>query len=176
MEKAAKERLIVDPESGSVVGTLGEGDRVIHRREALSSVSDTIDWKMEEFLKGGTRELASWMNDLNKNERCFLFSVMPYVGYTDCCLKKKNGDCLGSEELVQITGLRRATLYETIDSLIKKDILYRGKNSRERQYFVNPWFFVRGSRVNKVLQTMFKNYRIRVLGGLPFKDFAGFSR
>jgi len=65
--------------------------------------------------------------------------------------------------------MSRGLLYETIKSLAKKDIIYRGKNSKNRQYFVNPWLFCKGNRINKVLKTMFKNYRIKILGGKQWK-------
>jgi len=32
------------------------------------------------------------------------------------------------------------------------------------QYFINPWIGSRGSKLNKVLRTMFKNYYIRTIG------------
>jgi hypothetical protein len=72
--------------------------------------------------------------------------------------------------LVEITGLSRGAVYDAINSLIRKDIIYKGRNSKNRQYFVNPWLFCKGNRINKVLKTMFKNYRIRVLGGVKWKD------
>lgn len=34
----------------------------------------------------------------------------------------------------------------------------------------HQWLFCKGNRINKVLKTMFKNYRIRVLGGVKWKD------
>ena len=55
-------------------------------------------------------------------------------------------------------------LSKVIRSLIDKDILYKGKNSKNVQYFVNPWLFCKGNRINKVLKTMFENYKIRTYG------------
>ena len=81
-----------------------------------------------------------------------------------------NGEDIGSEDLVAITGLSRSVVYQTINSLVNKDILYKGRNSVNRQYFANPWLFCKGNRVNKVLKTMFKNYRIRVLNNKRWKD------
>jgi hypothetical protein len=54
-----------------------------------------------------------------------------------------------------------------------KDIICRNKNSKERQYFVNPWLFCKGNRINKVLQTMFRNYGVRVCGGIKWKHIKG---
>jgi hypothetical protein len=57
--------------------------------------------------------------------------------------------------------------------LLKKDIIYRGKNSENNQWFVNPWLFSRGSTINKVLKTMFQNYHIRTKG-CRWKDLGDF--
>ena len=92
------------------------------------------------------------------------------MGYEDCCLKYPNGKDITTDNLADITGLSRSVIYSTIASLMKKDILYKGKNSNNRQYFINPWLFCKGNRINKVLKTMFKNYRVRVCGGVKWQD------
>ena len=58
-----------------------------------------------------------------------------------------------------------------INGLIEKDILYKGRNSRNVQYFANPWLFCKGNRINKVLKTMFKNYEIRTMDKTKWKDW-----
>ena len=107
----------------------------------------------------------------------FLFSIAPYVSFEDNHLQigrgKKAVD-IGTEDLINITGMSRSTLYETINLLASKDIIYRGINSRNRQYFVNPWLFCKGNMINKVLKTMFKNYKVRSKGNIPWKDLEGF--
>jgi hypothetical protein len=64
---------------------------------------------------------------------------VPYISYDDCHLQYKNGIDIGTEDLVRITKMARGGVYEVINSLVKKDILYKGKNSKNRQYFVNPY-------------------------------------
>lgn len=111
------------------------------------------------------------MKDLDVYEKAFLFSIAPYVGYEDCCLKyPSNGIELKFETLVDISGISRSKLSTVIASLVGKDILYKGKNSKTTQYFVNPWLFCKGNRINKVLKTMFKNYQIQVKDGTRWKD------
>ena len=105
------------------------------------------------------------MNDLSQAEKAFLFSILPYISYEDCHLQYGNGIDIGTEDLIDITKLSRPLVYQTVKSLISKDILYKGRNSKNRQYFVNPWLFCKGNRINKVLKTMFKNYHIRSMGG-----------
>jgi predicted HTH transcriptional regulator len=148
---------------------LNEGDRIL-RSKSQEYLQNTQEWKIEHFYKGHTSEIRKIMKELSANEKAFLFSIATYIGYEDCCLKYDNGENITSEDLIQITNLGRTTVFDVISSLIKKDILYKGRNSKNRQYFINPWLFCKGNRINKVLKTMFQNYRIRILEGKRWKD------
>jgi hypothetical protein len=171
---------IIFKDTGEIKTEMYEGDRLVrgssvdaYRRKLIEQkkkVSDTMEWNLEGFMKMYTKEIQLWMNDLSSTEKVFLFSIGWCISYDDCHLQYANGIDIGSEDLVKITGLSRPVVYQTIASLIKKDILYKGRNSKNRQYFVNPWIFCKGNRISKVLKTMFKNYRIRVLNGVKWKD------
>jgi len=166
-----KAALIVSTETGEVTNEIHAGDRVrITRQESLEYLSQFKEWKLEHFYKGHIDEIKKLMKELSANEKAFLFAVALYVGYEDCCLKYSNGKDITTDDLIELTGLGRSTTFRTIASLVDKDILYRGRNSKNRQFFVNPWLFCKGNRINKVLKTMFKNYRIRVLGGTQWKN------
>lgn len=154
-----------------------EGDRIIRKAsiDAYSRIKEKNkqyqEWKMEHFFKGNTEELCKIMKSLDIYEKAFLFSIAPYIGYEDCCLKHpSNGIELKFDSLVEISGISKGKLSTVIASLVEKDILYKGKNSKNIQYFVNPWLFCKGNRINKVLKTMFKNYEIQVLESTKWKD------
>ena len=125
---------------------------------------------MEHFYKGNIDEIRKTMQNLNVYEKAFLYSIVPYISYEDCCLKYDNGNELKFETLVDISGISKGKLSAVINSLVEKDIVYKGKNSNTTQYFVNPWLFCKGSRINKVLKTMFKNYEIQTKDGVKWKD------
>ena len=147
-----RSRIVLDTETGAIVGELDKGDRVLkynsieayRRMQESKYIKDRQDkcqdWIIDYFYKGNIAEIRAIMKELDTYEKAFLYSIAPFVSYEDCCLK------------------------ETIKSLIDKYILYKGKNSKNTQYFVNPWLFCKGNRINKVLKTMFKNYKIRTLG------------
>lgn len=123
-----------------------------------------ISWDLKHYAKTNTDELRLLLPKLSKNEKIVILSILPYVGYDDCILKYSNGKELNVESISKISGLSISTVEDVVESLRHKDILYKGKNSRNVQYFVNPWICSRGNRINKVLKTMFKNYKIRTLG------------
>lgn len=158
---------IVDT-NGECISELFEGDRIV-RKKSVDYLQTTYEWKIEHFYKGHIEEIRKVLFDLSMPEKAFLFSVATYVGYEDCCLKYDNGKELAFSDIIEITGMSKGQVSATINSLIKKDILYKGKNSQQRQYFVNPWLFCKGNRINKVLATMFSNYRIRILDNKQWK-------
>ncbi len=164
----AKKATIVSLD-GEIIGEINEGDKIL-RKEASEYLEKTDAWKIENFYMGNIDELQKWMDDLNTMEKAFLFSIVPYISYEDCCLKYANKSELGTEDLVKVSKLSRGKAYEVINSLKKKDILYKGENSKSRQYFINPWLFCKGQRLNKVLKTMFKNYKIRILDNRKWSD------
>lgn len=127
-------------------------------------------WTMDSFYKGNIQEIRKTMDKLDLYEKAFLYSIATYVGYDDCCLKYDNGNELTMDKMTEISGISKRKLQDVVQGLIDKDILYKGKNSKTFQYFVNPWLFCKGNRINKVLRTMFKNYKIQVKNGTKWKD------
>lgn len=168
--------ILINPETGEKLLEVYEGDRILRNetieanREKQKREKDIIPWDAQPFYKGFIQELKAIIPKLNMPEKVFLFSIMPYISYEDCCIKDRKGNDIGTEELKEICGISRSLVYETINTLIEKDIIYRGKNSKNRQYFVNPWLFCKGKQINKVLQTMFKNYYINMYG-MTWKEY-----
>lgn len=158
---------------GEIVGSLNIGDRIV-RKKTIEYIKDRETWKIEHFYKGNISEIRKQLENLSTFEKAFLFSIATYVGYEDCCIKYDNGNTLGFNDIVNVTKMSREKTLNTINSLVKADILYKGRNSNGLQYFVNPWLFCKGTRIDKVLKTMFKNYRIAVMNGTKWGDLREF--
>lgn len=176
-------KAIIDLNTGTIEREIEFGDRLIRgksieaylkkqnkEKDKETQAKVCIDWRLPDFNFQNSPELKLVLPELSQNEKSFLLCISVYISYEDCHLQFTNGFDIGTEDLVKITGFSRSVVYELVESLIKKDIIYRGKNSVTRQYFVNPWLFHKGNRVNKVLKTMFKNYRIRTLDNKKWKD------
>lgn len=156
------EKAVVDIATGEVVQTALEGDTVrIIRRGTKAYLESQQKWDTESFFKGYVVELRKVLPSLAHSEKALLISIAPYVSYYDCHLQYSNGRDIGIRAIVDITGYSKKTVVKILASLVDKDILYRGKNSKNHQWFVNPWLVSRGSVVNPVLKAMFKNYYIR---------------
>jgi len=163
--------------NGNIVKPVYVGDRIQSgkslenfknkkmREVAAEKSGDKQEWNLEHFFKGHIPEIRELMKSLNVNQKAFLFSIATYVGYEDCCIKYDNGKCFDFDDLVLVSGLSRGTVSKVVNELRDADIIYKGFNSKGIQYFMNPWIYCKGIRINAVLKTMFKNYHVRVLGG-----------
>lgn len=168
----------IELQEGQRLEILEKGDRYIKKNSINSykKVKPIIEeaklkngemymsWNLEHYAKTNTDELKLLLPELESSEKVVLFSILPYVGYDDCLLKYSNGRELNIESIAKISGLSVATVKNVVANLKSKDVLYKGKNSRNVQYFINPWICARGSLLQKTLKSMFKNYYIRSLG------------
>lgn len=169
-----RNKVILDVDTGEF-SEIRAGDRIVRKSsiDAFKSKKDEVgfeEWEMKHFYKGNIDEIRSTMKLLDVYEKAFLYSIATYIGYEDCCLKYDNGNEIKAEALIDISGISKGKLYSVLASLAKKDIIYRGKNSKSAQIFVNPWLFCKGPRINKVLKTMFRNYKIQIKNGVMWQD------
>lgn len=152
-------RYVVD-ENGVIVGELGEGDRII-RAKSMEQFGDKERTIYKSFCVLNVEEYMLVMKELDKNSKLVLSQLVPYVQYTTCLLAFQSGKPITSGDMTTVTGLSRHTVENALNVLLSKDILYKGRNSREVQWYINPYIVHRGRLTSKVLQTMFRNYKPR---------------
>jgi hypothetical protein len=154
-----------------IVKELDPGDQVrIYRHKSRKYLENTQAWQPKHFFKGCTDELRKVMPDLLPYEKVLLFSVIPYIGYQDCCLKHDNGNTLSFDDIFKLSGISQGQCSKNLKSLIDKNIIYKEKDGSKLQYFINPWLFSKGNRIKKALNTMFKDYQIRSLESQKWGD------
>ena len=165
---------LVAKDSGEVIGEVNAGSKIISKN-SLNYLKDQremekLPTQINNFFKGNVDEIRLILEELDVFEKAMLFTMASYVGYDDCCLKYNNGKDVTSQQLIRMSKMSKNKGYEVMDKLRAKDIIYVGKNSRNYQYFANPWIFNKGTTMNKVLRRMFMNYRIRSLDNIQWKD------
>lgn len=164
-------RAIISTDTGEVLRELHDGDRII-RNTSLNYLNNSkkSDLKGRRFVRVDSSEGLKLLNELNAHERSVLFVLQYYVAYESGLIQFPNGNEIGFEDICMLTGYSREKTSTVLSSLIKKDIIYKGKNSRKVQYYMNPWVASKGVIVNPTLKEMFKNYRIRSKDCIPWKD------
>jgi len=165
---------LVGKSTGEIKGEVVAGSKIISKN-SLNYLKEQREFEklptqINNFFKGNVDEIKLILEELDVFEKAMLFTMASYVGYDDCCLKHNNGKDINSQQLIKMSKMSKNKGYDVIDMLHAKDILYIGKNSRNYQYFVNPWIFNKGVTMNKVLRRMFMNYHIRSLDNVQWKD------
>jgi hypothetical protein len=162
-------RLIVEEQTGEITNELDEGDRIL-RAKSIEKLRTTAKWDIGPFSKVNSEELNLLAPTLTASESCVILKLLPLVSYTSCLIQYPNGRDINFDSIVKRCGLCHKTTVSTVESLIAKDILYKGRNSKGNQYFMNPWIAYRGNTINKVLFDMFKNYKVLSRGGKAWKE------
>lgn len=166
------ERAVVNLETGQVIGNIRQGDRIV-RKESIDRLKKTTmssDIRSRHFVRVDEEEGKLLAQELSAYERAVLFQLQYYVSYESGLIRHANGREIGFADIVDMTGLSRKTVADAVEGLVKKDILYKGKNSKKTQYFLNPWIANKGVIGNPTLKDMFGNYRIRSKGNVRWKD------
>ena len=181
-----KEYIVIDKNgeireefSGKRVVGLEDGDRVIRRasveylkareegkiRYALRKASGYINCLSETFVKVNDFELECIVESLDVYEKAMLMTMLPYVRY-DCSVKKLNGSPIKMKELVKLSKMSQRKAYAVINTLVNKFIVRKIGDV----YYVNPWLFYRGNKIDKELKDMFGDYLVRCKDMTPWKE------
>lgn len=161
-----KKLLLVQEDDGVVVGAIEPGDKVVRSASKKSFAqleAESMKWDIKEFQRVNSEEYRLLIPKLTNPEKAIFCSLLAYVNYGTCLIAYPNGRDINLEDIMEICDCSRRTAIENVASLVKKDVLYKGKNSHGNQYYMNPWLISKGMVLNKVLKSMFKNYYINTL-------------
>ena len=165
-------KVLIDEDTGAILGTMKTGDRIV-RKESIDYLKKKAwanDIRNRHYVKVYEEEGKLIAEELSAYEKAVLFQLQYYVSYESGLIRHANGREIGFTDIVEMTGLSRSTVADAIEGLVKRDILYKGKNSKKTQYFMNPWIACKGVIENPTLRDMFGNYRIRSKGNVRWKD------
>lgn len=152
-------RVCFDPVTGAQSGEIFEGDRIL-RKETDEFLKETVEILPEEpYIKAYKRSLFDLAKFLSGTEVQFLHYLLQFLSFESGALKLDTGVFLVRSRMSDETGLSLKTIDRLLKRLKEQQIIGRNSVGREVQYFMNPWLFMRGKRINKTLYEMFKNSR-----------------
>ena len=115
-------KVILDVKTGLVEHEIQVGDRFIKANSIESYLKKNnkekskeaqakicIDWRLPDFVFQNSPELRTVLPELDHKEKAFLLCISVYISYEGCHLQFTNGIDIGTEDLVQITGLSRSS-------------------------------------------------------------------
>jgi len=153
---------IVDAGTGEVVNGMFPGDRIT-RGSSVDYLANTIEiGKDRDFVKMFTDSLAPLADEkLTGAQLLLILVISKYIRYGSGLVAFDNGKSISADQLADLSGISRRTVYRAIDDLATKRIIFKGKTGNEVQYYFNPFIFAKGKRVNKTLYAMFKKSKWR---------------
>ena len=60
------------------------------------------------------------------------------------------------KDIITLKKKKKKTVYNSIEKLVGKKILHKGTTGKEYQLFMNPFIFMKGTKINKTLYSMFR--------------------
>lgn len=160
---------VINTETGEIKHELQPGDRIL-KAQSIEKLKSIEEFKVDNFSKLNNDELQLILPELSKEEKAMLLTLFGYVRYETGLIQYKNGRDIAYKDIMKLCSLSESAVFRIIDSLVAKDLLYRGKNSKNVQFFLNPWLISKGNVISKVLKDMFKNYKIRSKDNVMWKN------
>lgn len=159
MKKIKEEKVVVSKivsNDGEITNEIYEGDRII-RKETIDYFNETIEiGKGEKFYKVWECAKVELDDELLTGSQWRLLNMMGhYIQYQTCLLTFSNGVPLTLEHISQIMNMPERTTFRAIEGLVKKKIIGKFKIGHEIKYYMNPFIYMKGKRVNKTLISMF---------------------
>ena len=117
----------------------------------------------KNFIKVFTDELMKIRKKMNSTDIIVSTILMHFISYESGMLTKtgKNDERypLMNEDIEELTGLTNKVVVKMMKKLVDIGIYARAKHKRSFKYFANPYIFMKGTKVNKTLLEMFKEYQ-----------------
>lgn len=156
-------KVVYDFATGEKLTELYEGDRIL-RKQTAEYLADTVELLPNEtYVRLYSRPMFELAKTLTGAEMQFVYYLLSYLSYESGMLRQKNGKPLDRDRMCRDTGLSARSVDRMLASLKEKQVIGRNVTGREVQYFMNPYLFMRGKRVNKTLHAMFCRTRWAML-------------
>lgn len=163
---------VIDADTGEVVDEINGGDRIL-RSKSLDYLHETTKWGTGmPFVKVFTEYLPTLAINLSGAAVMTIISLVPYVAYKSNLLCKRTKDHpMNNADIEEVTHYSRRNVTRIMDELVSQKIVARVLVGNSYQYYVNPYIYLKGNRINKTLEAMFKNYKYErpVIDSKPVK-------
>ena len=162
MNKRQKEirSYCVNPETAEIVNEIYTGDKIV-RAETTKYLQQTVEiGKEKSFIKLFENTIVALGNEaLTGNQWRVLTTIIKYFRYDSGLVSFRNGKPLTVEDISNISKLPLSSCFMAVDKLVQKKIIGKSKVGHDIKYYMNPFIFCRGTRINRTLFTMFENSR-----------------
>jgi len=152
-------QLAIVSQDGEFVGHIKPGDRIV-RKASVDFLCETMEWgKGRPFIKVFVDYFPKVAEKLSGGAVALMSVIIPYIAYQSNLLCNRScNNPLSNKDIENITGISKPSVIKYMNELVDAKVLARTTIGKSYQYYANPYIYCKGSRINKTLETMFKNY------------------
>lgn len=142
------------------------GEKVDELYQKVAEDTKKIE-KGKGFMKLSISGAKRMLEILTPTEITMVIGLVPYVSYTDCCLRRNgSGEVMNAQDIAKALEMDDAKVYRLIKSLEEKGVMghhatgsiLKGYEGRVRKvYTVNPFIYCRGEKVNKTVYDFYEH-------------------
>lgn len=160
-EAGAKEFLIVDIETGDVVGNLFEGDKIVPKHIG-QRLKENIGWdnryinmnrRYVKYFDGMAEQLA--VLNLTSTEIIIMLYLAEHTRTGSGAILHGNNQPVTRGNIIKRFSICEKTVNKAFKKLEAEGIIARSTTAHKEKYFYNPYVLMRGRYVNKTLYQMF---------------------
>lgn len=155
-----KKKVILDIETGEIIGELEKGDRIL-KRKSVDYLRDTVEFNDCRFSKvqDSFFEYRKELSDLEINVVIYL---MGNTLYRSGIIAHKNGKPITSENIANEYECSVRKIQKILKCLCDKEIICREKSGKGYIYYMNPFICLKGNRVDVSLVKKFEKSKFNI--------------
>ena len=127
--------------------------------------NEPVALKGEAFMKLSIVATKRMLKELTPTEVTMVIGLVPYVSYTDCCLRENGqGELMSAQDIARAMEMDDAKVYRLLKSLKDKGVIgehvtgsilpgYKGRV--KKIYTVNPFIYYKGKRINRFVYNFY---------------------
>lgn len=150
---------VVDLKSGEIFKPKDSNSKIIIEE---CSEDKTIAFEGgKDFMKLYIDIISKLVKELTPTEITFMFSLVPFISYEDCVIRRGghgNGEALNAKQISESLGMDYHKARRLITALEKKGVMGHhvtgslyGDNGKKKVYTVNPYIFFKGNKINRAV-------------------------
>ncbi len=149
--------IILNPETAEILYEIQAGDKIkITHGDTVGNEYIPFP-STAEFIKLWDCVIPSLFNiRLTGAEMITLFCLVGHVEYQSCAAVMPNGEHVTTVDIETETGLSEISVKRAIQRLRDVGLIAVSTSAKYHTFFVNPFTFTKGHKVNATLQQMFK--------------------
>lgn len=153
-------RIIIDKNTGEIIGELERGDRII-KKNSVDYLKSTTDFNDCKFIKM-QYSFFDILDELSSNELKIFCKLARYTRYGSGKITYDNGKEMSTNDIAKEFGVGERNMQNILKKLCDKEMICRKKNKKSYFYYMNPFICLKGNRIDLELIKTFEKSKFNI--------------